>query len=225
MDVTNDIVLSGLDQTLPMEKAQKKLLERVDEYIQESIAKGNPDIAGNAIKGLMEVSRISGLSLAKLIYTFKYQWDKFDRSESLDEYLADKVGVTKITVKRYHLVWEMLVSGDIPGQYVEQLKLHPIQSLIKIAKAVEQGFVIEPHMWMMLAQAPDPATVGKIIRESIKKKQPKKGMLTFEWSPEEKKLVGWKDGKPHEIHFMFDEKDEICMQIINRLLDGKALEK
>jgi hypothetical protein len=224
-DSVNDLVLSGLDATLPMDKAQKSLLDRVDSIIQESVEQNDPDIAGDAIKYLMGVSRISGLSLAKLIYTFKYQWEKFNRRDGFEVYIRDHAGITKVTVKRYYRVWEMLVSGDIPKEYADGIKLQPIKCQIPIATMWKKGWEVEPHQWMRLAQAPDPSTVGKIIRE-IKKVEPKKGSLQITIE-EDGSLIAWKNDQRYFVgHLNVQDKEEVVQQAIDRIVgDGRVMTK
>lgn len=223
----NDVIIGGLDQVLPMEKAQKDILQRVDTIIQQSVEEGNPGIAANALKSLMGVSRMSGLASAKFIYTFQFSWKNFPQSkhQTFEDYVMDELGIGKTTTKRYFRVWEMLVSGDIPKEYCEKLKLHPIKSLIPMANLKSQGFEISNSDWSRFSNAPDVATVNKIVRE-IKGVEPKKGSLQIEWSAEEATLTGWKDGKAHYIYLTFDLDDDVCKQMINRIIgDGKIMEK
>ena len=182
-DAVNDLVFSGLDQTLPMQKAQTDLLERVDAIIGQAVEDKNPDVAAGAMASLAGISRMSGLASAKFIYTFKFAWKNFPQSkvQSFEDYANDKLGYHKSTVKRYYNVWDMLVSHDIPKEYSDKLKLQPIRCLISIATMWTQGVQVESNQWMKLANAPDPATVNKIIRE-IKKVEPKKGSIQIEMS-------------------------------------------
>ena len=221
----NDVIVGGLDSVMPLDKAQKSLIEKVDAIIQDSVEQGNPDIAGTALNYLMGMSRISGLSLAKMIYTFKFQWKNFNRRETFEEYLDDFSGVKKVTVKRYYKVWEMLVSGDIPKEYSEKLKLLPIRCLIPVANMWSQGWEIASNQWLRLSNAPDPSTVNKIIRE-IKGKKPKAGSLQLQLA-EDGTIYAWQDDKRYFVGSL-NIKDEnvIIQKAISRIMgDGKILEK
>ena len=180
-DAVNDLVFSGLDQTLPMQKAQTDLLERVDAIIGQAVEDKNPDVAAGAMASLAGISRMSGLASAKFIYTFKFAWKNFPQSkvQSFEDYANDKLGYHKSTVKRYYNVWDMLVSHDIPKEYSDKLKLQPIRCLISIATMWTQGVQVDSNQWMKLANAPDPSTVNKIVRE-IKKVEPKTGSIQIE---------------------------------------------
>jgi hypothetical protein len=221
----NDIVLGGIDQFLPIGKPQQAILNRVDEVMEEAVEKKNPDIAFDAMKGLLGVSQVSGLAFAKFIYVMSFQWKAFGRRGTFEENAEEEFGRKKVTIKRNYQVWEMLVSGDIPKEYAEKLKTMPIRCLIPIATMWKQGWEVETDQWMKLANAPDPSTVNKIIRE-IKKVEPKEGSLQLEWDVDTKTVTGWKNGEPHPIYLQYDENDPVIPTMLARLFgDGKALEK
>ena len=221
----NDVVLSGIDQHLPARQAEKDFFRKVDEIIQQSIEDANPRAGFDAMESLLSVSRVSGLALAKFIYTFKHQWKVFELRDSFEKLASEKLGLEPVTIKRYYRVWKLLVEAEIPKEYKDKLQLLSLKSLIPISSLVEQGFEIENKDWARLANAPDPTTVSKIIRE-IKGVEPKKGSLQAEWEAESKTLTAWKDGKPHFIYLTYDEKDEVVLAMLERLFgDGRVMEK
>ena len=226
-DAVNDLVFSGLDQTLPMQKAQTDLLERVDAIIGQAVEDKNPDVAAGAMASLAGISRMSGLASAKFIYTFKFAWKNFPQSkvQSFEDYANDKLGYHKSTVKRYYNVWDMLVSHDIPKEYSDKLKLQPIRCLISIATMWTQGVQVDSNQWMKLANAPDPSTVNKIIRE-IKKVEPKTGSIQIEMS-EDGTLYAWQNDKRYFIGSLnVDDTQEVVQKAIARLVgDGRVTEK
>jgi hypothetical protein len=223
--VENDLVLGNLDVFLPVGKAQMEILSKVDEVVERSVAQNNPDIAFDAMNGLLGVSQVSGLAFAKFVYVMSFQWDGFNRRGTFFENAEEQFGRKEITLKRNYNVWEMLVSGDIPKEYCDKFKTMPIRCLIPIATMWKQKWEVEPHQWMMLANAPDPSTINKIIR-GIKKKEPKKGSMTIEWDAEAKCITMWKNDIPHPVYLQFDENDEIIKAGLARLFgDGRAMEK
>lgn len=223
----NDIIVGGLDQVLPMEKAQKDILQRVDSIIQQSVEEGNPDIAANALKSILGVSRMGGLASAKFIYTFQFNWKNFPQSkhQKFEEYVMDELGIGKTTIKRYFRVWEMLVSGDIPREYCEKLKLHPIKSLIPMATLWAGDFEISNQNWLSLSNAPDVATVNKIIRDDIKHKPPKKGSMQLELGIDGT-IYAWKNSKRYYVGYLkVDDTDPVVQAAIVRIMgDGKIME-
>jgi len=221
----NDIVLGGIDAFTPVGKPQMAILSRVDEVMEKAVEEKNPDIAFDAMKGILGVSQISGIAFAKFIYVMSFQWKEFGRRGTFEENAEDEFGRKKITIKRNYNVWEMLVSGDIPKEYVDKFLTMPIRCLIPIATMWKQKWEVETHQWMKLANAPDPSTINKIIRE-IKNVEPKEGSLQIEYDAESKCITGWKNGEPHPVYLQYDEKDPVVTAMLERLLGGgKSLEK
>lgn len=221
----NDIVIGGIDQFLPQEKLQRDIFERVDVIVGEAVESGNPSSAFGAMKSLLGISQISGIAFAKFVYVMKFQWGKFNQRDSFEASIEDNLGRGKKAVNDNYRVWEMLVSSDIPREYCDKLKTMPVRCLIPIANMWKQDWEISNAQWSRLANAPDPSTIGKIIRE-IKGKEPKKGSLQIEWMAEEKELTIWKDGRPHVVYLQFDEKDEVILAGLSRLMgDGRVMEK
>ena len=223
--VESDMVLGGLDAFLPMDTPQKDILSRVDDVMERAVNENNPDIAFKAMKGLLGVSQVSGIAFAKFIYVMSFQWEGFNRRGTFWENAEDEFGRKKITLERNYNVWAMLVSGDIPKEYCDKLKTMPIRCLIPISTLWKQGWEVEPHQWMMLANAPDPSTINKIIRD-LKGVEPKKGAMTIEWDAEAKCITMWKNDIPHPVYLQFDENDEVIKAGLARLFsDGRAMEK
>lgn len=220
----NDLALGGLDQFLPVAKAHKNLLSRIDEVIERAVEEQDLGIIDTAIEGLLSISQLSGLGLAKFLYVTKFQWDNFNQRQTWLEWAMERTGKLKPTVERYYRVWEMLVSGDIPREYTKKLETMPIRCLIPIGTLWGQKYQVTSAQWNKLANAPDPSTVNKIIRE-IKGVEPKENSLQMEWDVAAKKLTGWKSGKPHSVYLQYDEGDEVITAMLSRLFADKVLEK
>lgn len=224
-DPVNAIVLGGLDQTLPQTKTEKDWYKRVDEIIETSVSEGNPEIAFHAMENLQAISRFSGKALAKFIYTFHHQWDKFNQRDSFEDRLVDRLGMQPVTIKRYYNVWKFIVEGEVPKEYMDKIKLHPIKCLIPIATMYDQGYDVESNQWLALANAPDPSTIGKIIRK-IKGKEPKKGSLQLEINWKSGEIFAWKDGQKYYVGYLETKsEEEPVQQAIKRIMSDKILEK
>lgn len=218
----NDIVISGIDQILPMQKAQKDLLQRIEDITTKAIGSGDPDGAFRAMQSLLGVSQVAGIGFAKFVYTLKYNWKNFKTRDTFEQRAEELLGRGKKSIADNFRVWEMLVSTDVPKEYREKFMNMPIRVLIPIANMWKQGWEVESHQWLRLSNAPDPTTVGKIIRE-IKKKPSKEGSLQMEWVPDQKQIVVWVSNKPHSIYLTYDEDDKEIKKALERLLNGKVM--
>lgn len=218
----NDIVISGIDSFLPIDRSQKAILQRVEDITTEAIESGDPDSAFKAMSSLLGVSQIAGIGFAKFVYTLKYNWAKFKTRDSFEDRAQEIFGRGKKSVDDNFRVWEMLVSTDVPKEYRDKFMTMPIRVLIPIANMWKQGWEVESHQWLRLSNAPDPSTIGKIIRE-IKKTEPKKGSLQMEWVESQKQILVWVDSKPHSIYLTYDESDPAIQKALERLLNGKVM--
>ena len=218
----NDIVISGIDSFLPVERSQKEILQRVEDITTEAIESGDPRMAFKAMSSLLGVSQIAGIGFAKFVYTLKYNWAKFKTRDSFEDRAQEVFGRGKKSIDDNFRVWEMLVSTDVPKEYRDKFMNMPIRVLIPIANMWKQGWEVETNQWLRLSNAPDPSTVGKIIRE-IKKKEPKKGSLQMEWIASQKEIIVWVDSKPHPIYLTYDEDDPQIQKALERLLNGKVM--
>lgn len=224
-DTVDAIVLSGISQFMPHGKSEKAILSTVHDRVAEAIESQDVRALGSIGNGLLGVAQVSGIAFAEYLYTVEANWDKFKQRDSFWNWGEDTFGKDKVTLERQHRVWSMFVSGDVPKEYVDMFKTMPIRVLIPIANMWNQGYEVTDLQWKKLSNAPDPSTVGKIIRE-IKNKPEKQGSLNIEWNQEAKELTGWMNGKPHTIYLTYDEKDEVVAKMLARLFsDGKALEK
>ena len=224
MNPIDDLVLSGIDQFTPIIQAQKDLLQRVDEITEEAVRTGNSNLAFNAMDSLLGISRISGIAFSKFVYNMKAQWVNFGERGTFDERAEERLGKDKVTLERYHRLWSMFVSGDVPKEYVEKFKTMPVRVLFPIATMWYQDYEVSDTQWRRLSNAPDPTTVSKILRE-IKGTEPKAGAINIEWYSEQRELQIWKDGKSHTVYLQYDEKDEVIIAGLDRLFSGKVLEK
>ena len=206
-----------------MQKAQKEILQRVDDITAEAIENGNPDNAFKAMKSLLGVSQVAGIGFSKFVYTLKYNWKNFKCRDTFDDRAQDILGRGKKSIDDNFKVWEMLVSPDVPKEYRDKFMNFPIRCLIPIANLWKQGWDVEPHQWLRLSNAPDPSSIGKIIRE-IKGVEPKEGSLQMEWRAGDKELLVWENGKPNSIYLTYDENNPAIQKALARLFNGKVME-
>ena len=206
------MIIGGLDQSI---SSGDEVLDWIEEVIINSIDEKNILIGLNACKGLVGISKKSGLALAKGLYLLRENWEQFEMDDPFDEYVYPEIGLHPTTVDRYVEVWEML--SVAPANIVARLKDQNIKSLIPIAKAVKQGYEIDEEGWEKLADAPDFTSVSKICREDIKGQEPRKSGLQI-YVDHIGTLWAWKAGERFYIGSLeIDDDTEPVQQAINRI--------
>ena len=215
------LIISPLDQELNMED-DDHVLERIEQMILESVAEGNYHKAINICKQLIQITKLSGLALAKSLYLIKSNWEKFGLSDNFDDVVTSTIGLHKATVQRYCSVWSMYAENKIPSEFMEQVKQLNIKSQIPIAQALDAGYEIDDYDWEELSEASDWQTVNDKLRK-IKGKKPRSHalMLIMErdgtirvLKNEEQQYVGFLDTY---------SENEIVQQAIERIVKGAGL--
>ena len=198
-------IVTGLDQPLAVDNHWA--LNRIEEYIQQSIEEKNVYIALNVCKQLREVSQVAGLALAKMLYLIKHNWSSFNSEESFDEIAYEYIGLHSHTVDRYVKVWSMFADEQAP----QELQSRNIKELIPIANAIAQDYEITEDQWERLVEAPDFSTVSRIVREDIKGADPRKNALQLFYD-EYGDITALRDGKVYPVGHLNVLTDEYVVE-------------
>jgi hypothetical protein len=169
------LLVSALDQSIDTD--DESVMKRVDEIWKEAIKQKNAYIALNACKSLIQITKISGIGLAKILYLIYSNWDEFDIKDDFEDIVYEYIGLHKQTVDKYVKVWEMHQDNKIPEKFEKAIMQRNIKDQIPIAIALKQGYEIKEKEWGKLANASDFSEISKIVREEVKGKEPTKGSL------------------------------------------------
>jgi hypothetical protein len=169
------LLFDGLDQSITTD--HDWALKRVEEIIQQSVVSRDAYVALNACKSLIQVSKISGLSLAKALYLVKSNWSNYDIEDEFEDVAYSYIGLHPHTISRYVCLWKAYDKNLIPENVREEIQQQNVKQQIPIAMALEQGYEIDDATWKKLSDAPDLSSVSKILREDVKGQEPRKGSL------------------------------------------------
>lgn len=215
------MLITPLDQSI--ETDDLSILDRIDEILTEAIKKKNAYIAMDACKSLIQVTKISGLGLAKILYFIHTHWEEFGIEDEFNDVVYEYIGLHKYTVSRYVQVWGMHQENKIPEKFEKEILQRNIKDQIPIATAIKQGYVIEEEDWNKLANASDFQEVSQIVRQDIKGKERKKGTLIIFidrmgsiWATKEgmKKFVG---------SLEIRDEDEMVQQAVQRIISNSGM--
>jgi hypothetical protein len=215
------LVLTGLDQPIPADS--KEILQRVEEIIRKSVEERNAYTALDACKTLVQVSKVSGVALAKALYLIEKNWDNYDETDEFEDIAYIYIGLHKHTVERYTVLWKMYAEKLIPDNVSEEIQQHNVKTQIPIALALEQGYEIDDAEWEKLAHAPDLNTVSKILREEVKGKPPRKGSLQA-WIDDLGSIwATYKGEKFFAGSLEVDSDEEAVQMLIERIKKGAGI--
>lgn len=215
------MLVTPFDQSI--DNDDLSMLDRIDKILEDALKSKNAYIALDACKSLVQVAKISGLGLSKILYFIYYHWDEFGIDDNFEDIVYEYVGLHKYTVSRYVRVWGMHQEKKIPAKFEQEILQRNIKDQIPIATALKQGYKIDDRQWSELASASDFQEIAEIVREDIKGKDRRKGTLQLFidkmgtiWATKEgtKRFVGSLEVK---------DKDEIVQQAIQRIIGNSGI--
>lgn len=215
------MLVTAFDQSIDTQDLT--ILDKVGEIIDDAVTKKNAYIALNACKSLVQISRTSGLGLAKIIYLIYVNWEDFGIQDKFEDVVYDYVGLHKYTINKYIRVWGMHQEKQIPEQFEEKIIQRNIRDQIPIANALNQGYKINEDEWDKLANASDFSEVSRIVREDIKKKPMSVDALRLQMDGMGT-IWAWKGGKKGMVGTLnIHEQDEMVQQAIQRIINNSGI--
>jgi len=218
--MTDLMELNGLDQSLPVDDTY--ILNRVEEVVRESIERKDVYHALDFGKGLIQISQLSGIALAKLFYLLRENWDVFEIGDNFKDVAYSYVGRDRATVDRYIRVWEMYEKKLIPDQFVEDIRQKNIKDQIYIASMTAQGYEPEENDWQDIVDAPDYTSVSVKVRE-ITGKEPRPNALLI-YLTSDGTLQAEQEGHIEFVGYLnIEEGGDIAQKAIQRLLKSAGV--
>jgi len=220
--MTDELIIdTSLDQPIPTDN--EEILQRIEEIIRKSVEEHNAYTALDACKTLVQVSKVSGVALAKALYLIEKNWNEYNETDKFEDVVYIYIGLHKHTVERYTVLWKMYAEKLIPDKVSEDIQQHNIKSQIPIALALEQGYEINNDEWEKLAHAPDISTVLKVLREDVRGKPPRKGSLQL-WMDDLGSIWAAFEGNRFFVGSLeIDSEEEAVQKAIERIKKGSGI--
>jgi len=201
---------------------EKDVLDAIDNVYQNLINSEDFQQVDQTIDTLLGLQRLSGKSLAKLLYMSKYWWIEHKENENFDDYMESRHGLKKVTIDRYITVWVNIIDGIIPPE----LASRPMRDLVPIAKALSQGYELTKDVIKRLVKATSNSEIGDILR-NVKGKSARKGSRQIRWERDGsiytwknnvRKFCGWWDREAYE-------NDVDVREAINIMIGERVIKK
>lgn len=167
-------LITGLDQPIPYDPTPA--LKEVTEFYERARGQKSIEVILSKAKELIVRFNSSGISLAKLLYMLKSDWDYYEVEDNFEDTVFAIIGLHRTSIDRYLAVWTMFAERSISEKLKTKLEQLPMKSLIPISKTFEQGYYLSEEKLKELANAPDDATVRQILR-NVKGTEPRKSGL------------------------------------------------
>ena len=163
--MTNKIVVhgGGLDQPLPI---FEDAFDLADAIIKKALEDGNPDVALRMGAEIKESIQIRGIALAHLLYRLWEEWNKFGLGSTFEEAIFDNWGFSKQTVQKYISIWKATFANpNVPDEIKASLKERPINTLRRVIRPVNDGYLTDGKDWKELADTVDDSEFKQKIEE------------------------------------------------------------
>jgi len=143
----------------------KIVFKEVDNIVAEAVEQGDPEIIMRFGRSLRKDARVRGVALAKLIWSVKDNWKKFQDAgieDDLFSVLEGEMGVPPSTASAYIRIWEAVFANpEIPDATKELLLAKPIGTLKLLPALTTEGDEVD---WDEIVQAHSKEDVRQIVK-------------------------------------------------------------
>jgi len=168
---------STMDEPLALaEHTQQEVFKKVDDLVAAAVAEGDPLVAISGITELTGLERLVGLGKAKLLWEIKSRWEAFNTGEEFSDFILEHTSVSRMTVDRYLLAWDMYATNRIPAKLVPSIMGRSMRDQVEIAKIVDRVDLSKKE-WERIAGASNGHEVIEIKRELTGQKPRKSGLV------------------------------------------------
>ncbi len=195
-------------------------VDTVIELIKEN---GDFSVGADALRSMLALNKISGITLARMTYELKKVWTEFSQLEDdFYSYMSEFSGVKQLTLQRYHDAWVGIECA--PVEVRPKLLAHPMKNLYALGSKIEQGYEPEEDEWVELANTRNNSEFSAVLRGMANVK-PRKNSLTI-YLEEDGSLIAWNNkGKYNVGYLMIDNKDEAVVKAIERIVRSTGIVK
>jgi hypothetical protein len=166
-----------MDEPVALAKhTQQEIFKKVDDLVAEAVAEGDPLVAISGITQLTGLERLVGLGKAKLLWEIKTRWESFKTGEEFSDFILEHTSVSRMTVDRYLLAWDMYANKRIPEKLIPAIMGRSMRDQVEIAKIVDRVDVNKKD-WERIAGASNGHEVIEIKRELTGQKPRKSGLV------------------------------------------------
>lgn len=170
----------GLNNSLILHPEDHGVLQWVDDVMERSIIQGDIQPVLALGRNLRHSLQMSGLGLAKLLYSLHEHWDQF-KAAGIDDEFVDVVygemGVATGTTAKYIAMWGSVFENKaIPQEVKNKLYTKPIRGLLLLTAAARDGEID----WDKVTEAGTVAEIRQVVRNQRGEVTSSNSALTLE---------------------------------------------
>jgi len=160
--MTEELALYGDDTDVVLTPAELEVFKEVDEVIQKMAETRSLAVATRYGRSIYRGVRIRGVSLAKLLWSIRDNWDKLDVHDDYYSVMESDMGVPPTTSHKYVAMWEAVFANpSIPDMVKQRLLCKPIKTLLLLTATASDGNEID---WDEVVRAVSYSEVRDLVR-------------------------------------------------------------
>jgi hypothetical protein len=219
--MTKDLTLLHVDGKV---LTRQSLLDGLDDVVVKLHQTGNEKEIKSALIAMDNVSSVSGIAKAKLLWHWRLWWEETKQSEKRNDKFEDMVesdiGTVPITTRRYTLTWQYIEDCLIP----KEVQFRCMDDLIKITHTLDNDYDISKENWKELARASNSADVREILRK-IKKQPPRKSGTQKVLTRDGSLNLYDKDGKHFVGYLEINSEDEVVQKFLRQFIQNMQIQE
>lgn len=192
-------------------------------------------IASHAVKTLSKLEEAGGMSLAKLLHSVNFAWDRFNVDETFEQWATRETQKHKKTIQERVCTWEFL-DQYVPGEHKEAFLnnwnvsmyavgyrvavKHKKNRLVGNYDFIPSGYEIEPADWLALSECVDLPMVYE-VKGRIDGKEPNANRVSFGFNSGNGQIKFYVGKNQEKIvgYLLVNEDDLVVQEGINEILE------
>ena len=217
---------SGLDQPLKLPNLSI-VLKRVDEIVDAAVLSKNPETAIDVISRLVQVNKLSGLGLARVLWQLSRRWSELGMGDAFVDVVFERAGLSPDTIRRYIQGWDSIENMDVDDETRSNLLDHGIKAIIAIAqKESRSGRRFTRHQLKRISKSEDLSSLRRTMDDILGIATSNQDNLLLHLK-RDGSLEAWKGNRKVSVGYLMYGKDDmedlIRKQAINRLIESVGI--
>lgn len=217
---------SGLDQPLKLPNLSN-IIKRVDEIVDAAILSKNPETALDVISRLVQVNRLSGLGLARVLWQFSRRWSELGMGDAFVDVVFESTGLPSETVRRYVQGWDSIENMDVDEETRSNLLDHGIKAIIAIAqKEARSGKRFTRRQLKRISKSEDLSSLRRTMNDILGIAASSQDVLLLHLR-RDGSLEAWSGNKKVSVGYLMyseeDLEDPIRKRAVTRLIEGVGI--
>jgi len=219
----NDLAITALDQVVMLTPAEREAVNRVDEVMSKTLAKGDPSVALRYIYSLRRNGMITGLSTAKALYGLYSNWTSFATSDAFEDAVLKETGYAPATTRKYVGIWGALFANEaISDDIKNALMCKPMESLLLLKSAAEEG-ELEEADWKEVIDAHDKSGIRDVVRRVRGLHTSAANALVILWERDGRLRARRGEGRYEECGFLPKSAVGVAADAVRRIVDAAGI--